>query len=285
MIANEGSGVQLPKLTNPAAASDLLIDKQLIDAEGNVIAGEMPIVTHPNPTIVLGANGLITVSHVQESGKVTGGITQATQQLTIQNGTTITPGTSQQTAVASGRYTTGPVYVAGDSNLKAANIKAGVNIFGISGNYSGTTVKVKTGEYNGSSEQFSTFYANIDSGAKGLIGVMVKSHALHTLQYGQYPQNFPVSTSFVTFMRGFTTSSSPASFLNMDGFITFSPRQGVIGYGRLGAPEVPDVALRVGLTSDGRVNFNYGFDGSSRSLYYAGGDIEYTISYTIIYAV
>ena len=51
-----------------------------------------------------------------------------------QDSTTITPGTSQKTAVASGRITTGNVYVAGSSNLVASNIKSGVSIFGVSGN-------------------------------------------------------------------------------------------------------------------------------------------------------
>lgn len=50
-----------------------------------------------------------------------------------QSSTTITPGTSQKTAVASGRITTGNVYVAGDANLKAENIKSGVSIFGVAG--------------------------------------------------------------------------------------------------------------------------------------------------------
>lgn len=50
-----------------------------------------------------------------------------------QASTTITPGTSQKTAVASGRITTGNVYVAGDSNLVASNIKSGVSIFGVTG--------------------------------------------------------------------------------------------------------------------------------------------------------
>lgn len=50
-----------------------------------------------------------------------------------QASTTITPGTSQKTAVASGRITTGNVYVAGDSNLTSSNIKSGVSIFGVSG--------------------------------------------------------------------------------------------------------------------------------------------------------
>lgn len=150
MIVNEGvgGGKKLPTLTNPAAAGDLLENKQLIDANGNILTGTMPPVDHPNPTISVGANGLITASHAQGSGKVTGGTTSATRQLTTQAGTTITPGTSQKTAVASGRYTTGNVYVAGSSNLKAANIKSGVNIFGVTGSYAGGSYTSNMGAFN-----------------------------------------------------------------------------------------------------------------------------------------
>lgn len=45
----------------------------------------------------------------------------------------ITPGTSNQIAVASGVYTTGAITVAGDSDLVAANIISGKNIFGVIG--------------------------------------------------------------------------------------------------------------------------------------------------------
>lgn len=51
----------------------------------------------------------------------------------------MTPGKTAQTAVAAGRYTTGAVQVAGDSNLIAANIVKGKSIFGVSG-----TAEVKT---------------------------------------------------------------------------------------------------------------------------------------------
>ena len=46
---------------------------------------------------------------------------------------TVTPGTSAQTAVEAGRYTTGAVTVAGDVNLVASNIKDGAYIFGVRG--------------------------------------------------------------------------------------------------------------------------------------------------------
>lgn len=38
---HECEGVELPELTNPATASDLAMDKQLIDADGNVVTGTL----------------------------------------------------------------------------------------------------------------------------------------------------------------------------------------------------------------------------------------------------
>lgn len=57
----------------------------------------------------------------------------STLQLTTQAGKTVTPTTSQQTAVAASRWTTGAVYVQGDSNLTSANIVVGKTIFGVTG--------------------------------------------------------------------------------------------------------------------------------------------------------
>ena len=69
--------------------------------------------THPNPTASINStNGLVTASHTQSTGYVTGGTTTGTLQLTTQAAKTITPSTSSQTAVAAGRYTTGAVTVA-----------------------------------------------------------------------------------------------------------------------------------------------------------------------------
>ena len=69
--------------------------------------------THPNPTASINsANGLVTASHTQSTGYVTGSTTTGTLQLTTQAAKTITPSTASQTAVAAGRYTTGAVTVA-----------------------------------------------------------------------------------------------------------------------------------------------------------------------------
>lgn len=75
------------------------------------------------------ANGLITA---------TAGAKSSTHQLAFQAAKTITPATVTQTAVSSGYYTGGAVTVKGDSNLIAGNIKSGVSIFGVSGNYVGS---------------------------------------------------------------------------------------------------------------------------------------------------
>lgn len=117
-----------------AGAGDILSGKTAY-AKGAKLTGTMPSVTQATPSISVSSSGLITASASQAEGHVAAGSKSATKQLTTQSGTTVTPGTSQKTAVSSGRYTTGTVYVAGSSNLVAANIKKGVNIFGVTGNY------------------------------------------------------------------------------------------------------------------------------------------------------
>lgn len=78
-------------------------------------------------------SGLITVNTQITGGYIATNARQATKQLTTQSAKTITPTTSDQTAVTSGKYTTGAITVKGDSNLKAENIKKDVSIFGVTG--------------------------------------------------------------------------------------------------------------------------------------------------------
>lgn len=82
------------------------------------------------PTIsVNSSNGLITA---------TAGTKSSTHQLAFQAAKTIIPSTASQIAVSSGYYTGGAVTVKGDSNLVSENIKSGVSIFGVNGNYAGS---------------------------------------------------------------------------------------------------------------------------------------------------
>ncbi len=90
-------------------------------------------VEQATPSISVSSGGLITASAEQAGGIVPAGTKSATQQLSTQAAKTVTPSTSNQTAVAKGKYTTGAVTVKGDANLKAANILKGVSIFGVSG--------------------------------------------------------------------------------------------------------------------------------------------------------
>ena len=52
---------------------------------------------------------------------------------------TVQPGVSNQTLTTSGKYMSSDVIVSGDANLVADNIKKGVSIFGVAGNYQGST--------------------------------------------------------------------------------------------------------------------------------------------------
>ena len=68
-----------------------------------------------------------------------------TGTLMHQSGKTVTPGTSNIVAVESGKYTTSTVYVKGDSNLTADNIKSGTSIFGVTGTYvDSTPIEIST---------------------------------------------------------------------------------------------------------------------------------------------
>lgn len=128
--------------------------KILTDAQGKVLvnsSGKAYLapeagtpVSHPAPTISVNTStGLITASHTQQSGQVTGGTTTATEQLTTQGAQTITPTTTAQT-IASGKFLTGAQTIEGDANLVAGNIKDGVTIFGVEGTYEGASGSVLT---------------------------------------------------------------------------------------------------------------------------------------------
>ena len=77
-------------------------------------------------------------AHDKTGNTITGTLMQ-------QSGKTVTPGKSNIVAVESGKYTTGTVYVKGDSNLTADNIKSGTSIFGVTGSYvDSTPIEIST---------------------------------------------------------------------------------------------------------------------------------------------
>ena len=151
--------VAVPNLTNEGAAEDLRSGKQLVGADGLIIAGTLQEVEQSTPSISVSSSGLITASSTQSGGIIASGSKSATKQLTTQAGTTITPGATQKTACASGRYTTGNIYVAGDSNLLAKNIAKGVKIFGVTGTHSGIeTITMTLGSRLPNNARYSKFW-------------------------------------------------------------------------------------------------------------------------------
>lgn len=121
--------------------------------------GNAPQVEVATPTISVSAGGLITATTQQGEGYVAGGSKSATQQLSTQGAATIMPGTTDQTAVSTGRYTTGNVKVAGDANLAPENIAEGKSIFGVLGTHSGLGKEV-TAHIGSGPNAMSMWYAS-----------------------------------------------------------------------------------------------------------------------------
>lgn len=94
-----------------AAATDIRKSKTAY-VKGVKITGTLPDATQATPSITVSSTGLISASATQTAGYVAAGTKSATKQLSAQAAKTITPSSSEQTAVAAGKYTTGAVKVA-----------------------------------------------------------------------------------------------------------------------------------------------------------------------------
>lgn len=119
-----------------------------VEGSVNVNKGEL---ASPDVNIIKKTGQVVATANVGTSGYISvnehiGG----RLQLDTMSGTTIIPGINTTLAVASGKYTTGDVYVSGDSNLVSENIKSGVTIFNVAGTYEGSSSSYRydqTGTY------------------------------------------------------------------------------------------------------------------------------------------
>lgn len=100
------------KTVAPSTNSQTVTPDSGYDGLSKVTVNAMPTSTQATPSITVSSSGLITASATQTAGYVSAGTKSGTKQLTTQAAKTITPSKSSQTAVASGRYTTGAVTVA-----------------------------------------------------------------------------------------------------------------------------------------------------------------------------
>ena len=140
MSGSGGAPTTPPVPTITIAPSNWTVTSEYSLPRGKVLADtkksatvSLPTQTGSAPSIGVSANGLITSSYSVPSGKLLSSGASTSAQLATQGGYTVMPGTSDVTAVAQGRYTTGNIYVKGDSNLVSSNIISGKSIFGVSG--------------------------------------------------------------------------------------------------------------------------------------------------------
>ena len=121
------------KTATPTTAQQEITPDSGYDGLSKVTVSAVKTAVQATPEITLNRSAQVIATVTQEEGYVLGGTKSATYSLTKKVGGTITPGTSKKVAVGPKVYTVGTVYVDGDANLVAGNIKSGVSIFGVAG--------------------------------------------------------------------------------------------------------------------------------------------------------
>lgn len=111
------------------------------------LSGSSATVSTGTNTLTLTKTGITTTPTVN-AGYISSGTTSSatvtlTANVTTKAAATITPGTTNQ-EIAAGTYLTGTQTISGDSDLTAANIKTGTQIFGVTGSYTSDATAAAT---------------------------------------------------------------------------------------------------------------------------------------------
>lgn len=115
--------------------------------------------------------------YVDSAGWADSGVQQPKSETfnAVASNTTITPSTTSQTIGGANYMMEGPVTVTGDSDLIASNIKSGVNIFGVTGTYSGSSSSPRLQAKTGINPSTSSQTIRPDSGYDGLSSVQINA--------------------------------------------------------------------------------------------------------------
>ena len=187
-IYNLGGGGGAPEL-QAKEATPLITNAQQIILPDDGYDGLSKVTVNPMPTGTLKTPTVNSIGYVSSGVQTAGYLnTSATSglQLSTQAAKTITPTTYSQTAVASGKYTTGAVTVAGDANLVSSNIVSGKSIFGVSGSYTGGIAPLLVKTQASSSVQSTTslaFTFSLDETYTKMIAFIIES-PIANLQQG-----------------------------------------------------------------------------------------------------
>ena len=218
--SGSGQGNYQSKTVSPALTSQTIIADSNYDALESVTVNAMPTATQATPVInVSNSTGVVTASATQSAGYVAAGTTTATEQLSVEAEKTVTPTASQQTAVAAGKFTTGPIKVAAVPS-ETKSITSNGTYTPTSGKwFSSVTVNVPTG--GGVNNQDKTVTpteseqtVTADSGYTGLGTVTV--NAIDSEYVGsdiprKSSTDLTVSGATVTAPAGYYSSSSSKS--------------------------------------------------------------------------
>lgn len=129
---------EIPKGIYDTGGGTVLGDPDLISA--NIKAGANIFGVAGNSNVVDTSGGDATAAQILSGKKAYVDGALVTGSIPSKGAATITPGTVNQT-IAAEQYLSGIQTILGDADLVAANIKSGINIFGVIGNYLGPGIK------------------------------------------------------------------------------------------------------------------------------------------------
>lgn len=204
------------KTATPSTSAQTITPDSGYDGLSSVTINAMPTGALSTPTV--SSSGLI-IAQVGTSGYLASG-TETTKQLTTQAAQTITPSTSDQT-IGSGQYLTGIQTIKGDANLVAGNIKSGVSIFGVTGNYSGSGGSSGSSDTNCEAYYITSTSATLSFKTSGTIKVW--GYGYKTSTYNTTMYTF-VGDGYYTGKSYGTPSKTTASFsIGSDGTLSGLP--------------------------------------------------------------